>query len=177
MSTRRLAVTAASMGLVAVALSGLTPGIGAMVAALADAQRTVDRLGPDALVMAATGLLAWAVWAWGALGLTLTAASAVPGLWGAAARRLLRVLLPAGARRTAALALGLGLGAAAPLFVPTAALGTPAPSAAVLPSGPAGVPDWPTPPVPGGGTVPDWPEASQSPVPDWSPQAPAGTHV
>lgn len=179
MSIRRLAGTAASMGLIAVALSALTPGIGAMAAALADAQRTADRLGPDALVVAAAGLVAWVVWAWGALGLALTATSAVPGLLGAAAHRVLGVLLPAGARRAAALALGLGVGVAAPLLLPATALGTPVASAAAPPSDPAVVPDWPTPPAPVGGRVPDWPDAAQprSPLPDRAPAAPAGAQV
>src|SRR4051812_9612213 len=154
MSTRRLAVTAASMGLVAVALSGLTPGIGAMVAALADAQRTVDRLGPDALVMSAAGLLAWAVWAWGALGLALTAASAVPGLVGTAARLALRVALPAGARRGAAVLLGIGLGVTAPLAA--SALPALAPAAAADSTTPD-VPDWPGPVTENADPVPEWP--------------------
>src|SRR3954463_8836885 len=112
MSIRRLTGTAASMGLIAVALTALTPGSGAMAAALADAQRTADRLGPDALVVAAAGLVSWGGWARGAPGRAPPAASAVPGLLGAAAHRGLGVLLPAGARRAAALALGLGVGVA-----------------------------------------------------------------
>jgi hypothetical protein len=183
MSTWRLTGTAAAMGVIAAVLSALTPGIAAMAAVLADAQQTADRLGPDTLVVAAAGLLAWAVWAWGALGLALTAASAIPGLLGLGARQILRVLLPTGARRAAALALGLGVGVAAPLLVPATTFGTPVASAAVTPAGPAVVPDWP--PAsdpgegPGEGTVPDWPVGPQprSPVPDWSPEPPSGAHV
>src|SRR3954465_4262719 len=162
MSIRRLAGTAASMGLIAVALSALTPGIGAMAAALADAQRTADRLGPDALVVAAAGLVAWVVWAWGALGLALTATSAVPGLLGAAPPRVLGVPLPAGARRAAALALGLGVGVAAPLLLPATAPGTPVASAAAPPSAPAVGPAWPTPPPP---PRPSCPTGPRRPLP------------
>src|SRR4051795_13565414 len=45
------------------------------------------------------GLLAWVVWAWGVLGLALTAASALPGMVGGAARLATHVVLPAGAPR------------------------------------------------------------------------------
>jgi nucleoid-associated protein YgaU len=63
MSLRRLVLTAGSMGMVAVGLAELTPPIGQMTDALTAAQRTADTVGADSLVIAATGLLAWAVWA------------------------------------------------------------------------------------------------------------------
>jgi hypothetical protein len=145
MSPRRLVLTATAMGLVAVALTALTPRVGDMTEALTAAQRTADTAGADALVIAAAGLLAWAVWAWGALGLVLTAASALPGLVGSAARLATQVVLPAGARRSAALLLGVGLGVAAPVVTTVTDLG---PSAvAAVPA--AGVPDWPAAPSPG----------------------------
>ena len=160
MSIRRLGVTAAVMALVAAALAWLTPDFSAIGGALATAQRTADTAGPDALVISAAGLLAWAVWAWGALGLLLTAASALPGILGGAARVAVHVVLPAGARRSAALALGLGLGVAGPLLG-TAALITPTPAAAADAWTPAtGVPDWPA-PAPQG-PAPDWPTAAAS---------------
>jgi hypothetical protein len=163
MSIRRLAGTAAGMALVAGALAALTPGLSSMAGMLASAQRTADTAGPDVLVTSAAGLLAWAVWAWGALGLALTAASALPGLLGGAARLVLHVVLPAGARRSAALALGLGLGVAGPLLG-TAALMTltPASAAALDQPTPTGaVPDWPaTASVPQGGPAPDWPSTA-----------------
>ena len=127
MSIRRLLLTAAAMATIAVVLAALTPSFPAMTASLAAAQRTVDTQGPDVLISSAAGLLAWAVWAWGALGLALTAASALPGMAGGAARVALHVALPAGARRSAALLLGLGLGiaplagAALPLLTPAVA--------------------------------------------------------
>ncbi|HEY4603555.1 MAG TPA: hypothetical protein VIH08_04380, partial [Blastococcus sp.] len=96
MSLRRLALTAACMGLVAVALAGLTPTATDMAGALASPQRTADTAGADSLVIAAAGLLAWVVWAWGVLGLALTAASALPGMVGGAARLATHVVLPAG---------------------------------------------------------------------------------
>jgi nucleoid-associated protein YgaU len=167
MSLRRLVCTVAAMGLIAAALTALTPAMADMAAALADAQRTVDTRGPDALVTSAAGLLAWVVWGWGALGLTLTAASALPGILGNAARFATRVLLPAGARRSAAVILGLGLGVAAPLVAATSGLvATPA----VAASSAAGVPDWPTAPTPGAPPAPAPAEhvpAGGDPVPDW----------
>lgn len=164
MSIRRLGGTAAVMAAIAGVLAVLTPGIGVMAGTLAVSQRTAETAGPDVLVLSAAGLVAWAVWAWGALGLALTAAGALPGLFGGAARTTLSVVLPAGARRGAALALGLGLGVAGPLLG-SAALITPAPAAAAgddpTPRSTAGVPDWPSPPP----ALPDWPAAG----------APAGT--
>jgi nucleoid-associated protein YgaU len=158
MSIRRLVATAAVMGGIAVALGALTPAFPAMAHAVAGAQRTVDTQGADALVMSAVGLLAWAVWAWGALGLVLTAASAVPGAVGGAAEALLHVALPAGARRSAALLLGIGLGVTAPLAGAVLPVLAPAASAATT------VQD-----------VPDWPASTQSPspVPDWPGPAPS----
>jgi nucleoid-associated protein YgaU len=119
-------------------------------------------------MVSAAGLAAWAVWAWGALGLALTAASALPGLAGAVARVALHVVLPAGARRSAALALGLGLGVAGPLLgTATALVATPA-SAAVPVSAVGDVPDWSVPAAhPQAAPVPDWPTAERV----------AGSHV
>jgi nucleoid-associated protein YgaU len=131
MSLRRLAGTAGCMGLVAIALSALTPTAAEMAAALASAQRTADTSGPDSLVIAAAGLLAWAVWAWGVVGLALTAASALPGAVGSLARLATHVVLPAGARTPAA---------RAPSPPPA-----PAPSPASPPADDQ-VPDWPTDP-------------------------------
>ena len=168
MSIRRLVVTAAAMALVSVGLAALTPGFAAMTGSLTAAQRTVDTAGADALMVSAAGLAAWAVWAWGALGLALTAASALPGLAGAVARVALHVVLPAGARRSAALAFGLGLGVAGPLLgTATALVATPA-SAAVPVSAVGDVPDWSVPAAhPQTAPVPDWPTAERV----------AGSHV
>lgn len=159
MSIRRLVATAAAMGGIAVVLGALTPSFPAMADALGGAQRTVDTRGADALIAAAAGLLAWAVWLWGALGLVLTAASAVPGAVGGAARALLQVALPAGARRSAALLLGLGLGISAPI----AGVALPAWAPAAAAADASTVHD-----------VPDWPAAAApaTPVPDWPQPAP-----
>ena len=173
MSIHRLVATASVMALMACGLGALTPDVGVMAGALAAGQRTADTAGPEALVLSAAGIAAWAVWSWGALGLALTAASALPGVLGGAARVALHVALPAGARRSAALALGLGLGVAGPLLAP-AALPSPLSTAAAAswvpptaagpavdrtasPSGPV-VPDWPAPPS--HGPAPDWPPAT-----------------
>jgi hypothetical protein len=177
MSIRRLLGTAAAMALIAGALALLTPAIPAMAGTLAAAQRTADTAGPDALVISAAGLLAWAVWAWGALGLALTAASALPGMLGGAAHLALHVVLPAGARRSAALALGMGLGVAGPLLG-TAALMTLTPAAAADSWTPSttGVPDWPA----SSRSLTDSPATATThgPAPDWPTAAPtAGSHV
>jgi hypothetical protein len=165
MSTRRLLATTTAMGVVAVVLGALTPAFPAMADAVSGAQRTVDTQGPDVLIASVAGLLAWAVWAWGALGLLLTAASAVPGVAGDAARGLLYVTLPAGARRSAALLLGVGLGITAP--VAGAALPAFAPSASAA-AAVQDVPDWPTSGLPGT-AVPDW----TAPAADVPSEAPA----
>ena len=181
MSVRRLLLTAAAMAAVAVALTALAPGLPAMVEALAHPQRTVDQAGADAVVLAGAGLLAWLCWGWGALGLTLTAASALPGLFGGVARLALQVVLPAGARRSATALLGLGLGVAGPL-AGVALPSTPTASAAVGSGTVDPVPDWPSTAAPDwpafnsatGDTVPDWPTAD---VPDRPPSPATGSHV
>ena len=160
MSARRLVATTAGMAIIGFGLAALTPDFADMARALATPQRTADTAGPDQLVLSAAGLLAWAVWAWGSLGLVLTAAAAVPGALGGAARLLLRGVLPAGARRTAALALGVGLGVAGPLVVPATGL-PPLPVAAAAPAD--AVPDWPA----SAPAVPDWPASGAAAVPDW----------
>jgi nucleoid-associated protein YgaU len=160
MSIRRLVVTAAAMGAIAVLLGVLTPSFPAMTEAVAGAQRTVDTQGADVLISSAAGLLAWAVWSWGTLGLALTAAAAVPGAVGRAARDVLQVVLPAGARRSAAVLLGLGLGLTAPVAgVMLPALAPPASAAALH-----DVPDWPSAELPAT-PVPDWPDAAPSAAP------------
>src|SRR4051794_30387142 len=110
MSARRLLGTTLAMAAIAVLLAHLAPGVATLLEALAHPQGVADATGSDAVVLAWVAALAWAVWGWGALGLALTAATAIPGLLGSAARVLLRAVLPAGARRAAAVALGIGLG-------------------------------------------------------------------
>src|SRR5918993_154311 len=146
MSARRLVLTVAAMGLIAALLATVTPSFIEMADALAAAQRTVDTAGPDALVVAAAGLLAWLVWAWGCLGLVLTAASALPGLIGGLARLGVQVVLPAGAPAGAdGRAGGVPDWPAGP-----AAPATPGPSSPA--SDGAGVPDWPDVPAPADGS-------------------------
>ena len=174
MSVRRLGATTAVMALIAVLLSGVTPSFREMAASLAAAQRTAETVGPDALVVGATGLLAWTVWAWGAVGLALTAATGLPGMLGSGADLAVRVVLPYGARRAAALALGLGLGVTGPLLG-TAMQLVVAPASASSPV--TSVPEWPGPALPAAPALPDWPAPSgagaPSPAPDW----PADAHV
>ncbi len=175
MSIRRLVATATVMALIAGGLAALTPGIGAMAGALAAAQRTADAAGPDALVLPAAGVAAWVVWSWGALGLALTAASVLPGVLGGAARVALYIALPAGARRSAALALGLGLGVAGPLVAPgalPAPLSTTAAASWVPPTAAGQAVDRTA--SPSATLVPDWPALPSrgGPAPDWPPAAP-----
>src|SRR3954452_21167058 len=156
MSTRRLLVTALAMALIGVFLGQLGPDGAALREAFAHPQRVADAAGPDTVVLAWAAALAWAVWAWGVLGLGLTAGTAVPGLLGGAARTLLHLVLPAGARRAAAVALGLGLGVG--IGAPVLASAAPAASGAASPPGWAGArpaPDWPA-AVPAD-SAPDWP--------------------
>jgi hypothetical protein len=142
MTVRRLVLTSVAMTAVALGLTALTPDLGEVVEALTHPQGTVDARGADALLLPAVGLAAWSVWGWGVLGLVLTATSVVPGVIGGAAGRLLRVLLPAGARRSAALALGIGLSVAAPVLLGTPVGGTAHVSLAAA-AAPGAVPDWP----------------------------------
>ena len=174
MSVRRLALTSAGMAAVALLLSGVTPPPGEIAAALSTPQRTVDTVGADALLLSAAGLAAWCVWAWGALGLALTAASAAPGLAGAAARLLLRAVLPAGARRGAALALGLGLGLGLGVAAPALAGPSTGPNPGPAAASRLAVPDWPS---TEGAAVPDWPSAEGTAVPDRPGGETPGAHV
>lgn len=144
MSGCRLVLTSAAMAVAALLLGVLTPSLQETADSLVHAQRTVDARGSDALLLSTAGLAAWVVWAWGVLGLALTAASVVPGVLGLAAERLLRVVLPAGARRGAALALGVGLGIAAPVVLDVPVAGHRLDPAAATTS--AAVPDWPAAP-------------------------------
>jgi hypothetical protein len=166
MSVLRLAMTTTVMALIGLALHALAPDVGAAAGALAAPQRTADTAGPDVLVLAVAGLLAWAVWVWGVLGLALTAATAVPGLVGVASRTVVRVVLPAGARRSASLLLGVGLGVTGPLVGTVSGL-APLPAAVAAPA--AAVPDWPG---RSSADLPDWPRATPTARPSAVPAAP-----
>ncbi|MQA35924.1 hypothetical protein [Modestobacter roseus] len=147
MSTRRWLTTTAVMAAVAWCLAALGADPAELRAALADPQRLVDGAGPDALVLVGVTAAAWLCWAWGAVGLLLTALSTAPGAAGRAAGRLLGLLLPAGARRAAALAVGLSLVTAGPTLAWPAA--PPTVVATVSAGTDLGSPvsvDWPTAP-------------------------------
>ncbi len=162
MSRSRLAVTSAVMAAVAVGLREVTPDLTALTDGGLDLQRLVDTTGAEDLLLTGVAAGAWLAWAWGALGLVLTALSALPGLAGTTARVLLGGVLPASARRAAALALGVGLVTAPAL---TGCTAPPAGPAVVLAADArtTSVPDWPASPAPASGapapgaTVPDWP--------------------
>jgi nucleoid-associated protein YgaU len=185
MSLRRWAGTTVAMCAVAGALRALGAAPAELQTAVGDPQGVVDRLGADALVLVVVTALAWLCWAWGALGLLLTAASTTPGRSGRLARSLLRGLLPRGARQAAALALGIGLSTAAPVVLP-AAVPLVAVATADPGSDPAGPPssvvvDWPA--APTGQAAPDrsgapapLDRAGPEVTPDW-PGTAAGDHV
>lgn len=143
----------------ATALSALGGGPLAAVGTLARAPDLAASGNDEAVVLALTGLLAWATWAWGAVGLLLTAATGLPGLPGVLAGTVSRVLLPERLRATAALALGMGLVVAG--------------SAAASPATPPGPPDWPA-GVAGAPAPPDGPRDGAAEVP---PAAAVDRHV
>jgi nucleoid-associated protein YgaU len=126
-------------------------------------QAAADTSGPDTVVLAGCAAVAWLAWSWGALGLLLTGAAALPGALGTAAACVLRAVVPAGARRAAAVALGVGLGFGAGPALAAPATPPPSPSAS---ASAAAVPDWPSAQPPAAAEVPDWPE-----------RPPVGTHV
>ena len=151
MTLRRLLMTTAAIAAAALVLDALTPELRVAVETVLAAPRATTASAAEQVVLAATGLLAWLAWGWGALGLALTAASGLPGICGAVARLTSRVVLPAGLRSAAGMALGMGL-----------VIGAPAAAAAAPPADP---------PV---GSVPDWPrsDADDAGPPDWPARAP-----
>ena len=180
MSIRRLLGTTAAMAVAAAGLRAVTPDLAGVADAGPDLQRAVDTAGADTVLLAGVAVLAWAVWLWGALGLTLTALSALPGAAGTLARALTRFVLPGGARRAAALALGVGLVTGGPLLAGCTPASGALPRAVAVASadGPAPsaqqpVADWPATPAPEPG--PDRPTSAPV-VPDWPAPAP-GEHV
>jgi hypothetical protein len=158
-------------------LWSLGPTLPELRSAATDPQAFVDRSGADALVLVAVPVLAWLCWGWGALGLVLTAASTVPGASGRLAGVLVTGLLPAGARRAAAVALGLTLGTAPALALLPAAT---APAGVTAVATAAAAEDLGS--APGGVASVDWPGAQGDVVPDWPgapdpPGAAADAHV
>ena len=142
MSVARLTLTGAAMAGIAAVLAVVAPAPGQAVRTVSRAQEISALGGAETVVLALTGLLAWAAWAWGAVGLLLAAAGALPGLPGAVARGVARLLVPERLRTAAAIALGLGMAVAGP--------------AAAAPSSPSGAPDRPA-QVAGPPGPPDWP--------------------
>ncbi|SFC54691.1 hypothetical protein SAMN05661030_1262 [Klenkia taihuensis] len=160
MSVRRWATTTAVVVAAGAGLRALAPAPATWAAVLADPQRVVDTAGPDALLVPVVWALAVACWAWGALGLVLTVASTGPRPVARLARTLLPLLLPAAARRAAAVAVGLSLVTAPVLTTVPAGPALAAAAAEQVTAGPvAGVP------------------ADLPSVPDWPAPAPDGGHV
>ena len=115
MSLGRWTATSVGMAAVAWVLAGSGPQSARAWGAVTAPQALVDTAGVDALLVPVAAAAGWVCWAWGVLGLVLTALSALPGAAGRTADLLLVALLPAGARRLAAMAVGLTVGAGAPL--------------------------------------------------------------
>jgi nucleoid-associated protein YgaU len=171
MSLSRWTATALVLAGTAWALAVLGPGADQVRQVLTGPQQLVDTAGPDALLVPVAAAAGWLCWGWGVLGLSLTAASSLPGAGGRAADLALRVLLPAGARRLAAVAVGLSLGTGATGLIATPA-GPPGLTLAAAADGPVGTAG----PAPPGVTVgagqavdqpgaapPDWPDARDDP--------------
>ena len=156
MSLGRWTATSAAMAAVAWSLAALGPRSIQAWLAVTTPQALVDAAGVDALLVPVAAAAGWACWGWGVLGLVLTALSALPGAAGRTADLLLVAVLPAGARRLAAMAVGLTVGAGAPLLaVPTASL--PATVALTAAADQRPVPDGSSSPTVTGSPVPDWP--------------------
>ena len=176
MSPVRWLGTTTAMAAVAWALLSLGPAVDEVRAAAADPQGLVDRAGADALVVVVVAAVAWTVWAWGALGLLLTATSTVPGATGRLAGWVLAGVLPLAARRAAAVALGVGLSSVAPVLLAPAVPSLAVAAAADGPeehAGPGVDVDWPaTPPTPAPGPPAPEPPAPGLPTPDWPAPAP-----
>ena len=143
MSVVRLGLTGLAMAVAAVVLLTLAADPVTCLRTLRRAPEVAAAGAAEAVVLALTGLLAWATWAWGAVGLLLTAAGGLPGMPGALALAVSRVLLPERLRAAAALALGMGLAVAGPA---AAAVGTPSgpPDRPAAVAGAPGPPDWPS---------------------------------
>jgi nucleoid-associated protein YgaU len=196
MSPVRWTTTCVAMAGTGWLLAALGPDTEQVRRAVTTPQALVDTAGPDALLLVAAATAGWLCWAWGALGLLLTGLSALPGAAGRAAGLLLVVVLPAGARRAAAVAVGLSLAAAGPAAVGAACqpavaapalveagTGTDRPGpletgrprahpivqAAGAALDPATAPTGPAPPAP-----PDWPS---SPSPGPGPTDPSAAHM
>ena len=162
MSVVRLGFAALAMAAAAVALLALGGDPHTSLRTLRRAPEIAAAGGPETVVLALTGLLAWAVWAWGAVGLLLTASTALPGLPGAVARTVSRTLVPEHMRAAAALALGMGLAVAGP--------------AAAVPSTPPGPPDGPA-AVTGSPGPPDWPSERAGNDPPGAPAQAVDRHA
>jgi hypothetical protein len=117
MSPVRWMTTCLAMAGAAWLLTALGPDPEQVRRAVTSPQALVDAAGPDALLVVAAGVAGWLCWAWGVLGLLLTGLSALPGAAGQTAGLLLVLVLPAGARRVAAIAVGLSLVAAGPVAI------------------------------------------------------------
>lgn len=178
MSPVRWTLTTLAMAGTAWLLAELGPTAEQARQALTAPQTLVDAGGPDALLVTVAAAAGWLCWAWGALGLALTVLSALPGMAGRGAGLLLLVVLPAGARRAAAVAVGLSLATGGPVLLGAAGVSAAPVTTVVATAGAvstASAVDWPVELVPG--IPPDWPAAPAGPSPAPGPANTGGEHV
>lgn len=163
MSLGRWTATTLTMAVIAWGLGLLGPAADQVVRAVTAPQELVDTAGPDALLVPVAAAAGWLCWGWGVLGLLLTGLSAAPGVAGRTAGRALVVLLPAGARRLAAVAVGLALTGTGPaLVLPASVVG----DGLLVPAATDRPADGPPAAATGsGGAPPDWPGMPAEPGP------------
>lgn len=139
----RTSAGAGMLTLLVLAVWWVAPDPRSIAPALADPQGYVDRVGADQAALVLVSLAAWAVLGWLALGLTVSAAAALPGSVGRGCDAISVVMLPAALRRTAAVALGLSVATAGGSSVVGAVAAHPSapPAAGAAVSTAAGRPD------------------------------------
>ncbi len=145
----------------AVVLAFGAPSPARLIAAGADPQGWIARVGVDAASAELAGAALWLTAAWLALGLLATGATVLPGRFGSYAHHLARQVLPAAVRRAIAGAAGVGIalapaaaGAAAPPAAAPPVLG------AVVEAANSGLSTAGTP-------APVWPSDASVPAPVW----------
>ena len=113
MTDRRRVAAGLAIDLLLVGVLGWTgPRPAVLRAALTDPQGWLDRVGPDAAVITAAGLLCWLVLLWVTVGVLLVLGAGLPGVVGRAAEAVAGRVIPAAVRRATLAALGVSLGTA-----------------------------------------------------------------
>lgn len=143
---------------VGVALCWTAPDPSALREDIADPERWVRRDGVDGVLAQVAGAAGWLLLLWSAIGLSVTAAAALPGIAGRIGSAIAGRTVPVAVRRVAAVALGLSLagqsGTALAAAPSAGAAAVPVPGAAAHPT--SDDVDWPLPEPPRAAAV-DWP--------------------